>query len=438
MLTQCIKVQIAKPLDAEWKEVGPILRELSYENARVLNFCMTQYYLFGCDREAWKQKNGKYPTYKELPSPYLYPRLIALFPKISTRIIVQSDQNSKLKWRQMYKEVLCAQTASLPTFKKTYPITFHNQAFKLKKENSVYTFSILLRPKAYEKTRYIFAINGKKLEKSQKVILDRIIEGQYKHGAVQLLERKKKWFVVIPYKFENESDNQLDSSIRIGVDLGISYPAVCAITDSYKRLYLKEEGATIQSFNAQIYNRRRNILGNNKKVLDRRSGHGRKNKLQPIDKFQNRVKHFRENSNHRISKVVVNFAIENRAGVIVLENLSGINSKSLFLKGWPYFDLQTKIKYKAEREGITIQMIEPAFTSQRCSKCGYINKANRNAHKFECLGCGQTFEADYNAARNIALPDIESLIKNELKFQKALDRESEKESKPRQEIPILA
>lgn len=424
LLTQCVKVQISKPLDAEWKEVGPILRELSYENAQVLNYCITQYYLNGCDREAWKRENGKYPTYKELPSPYLYPYLTVLSPNLPSSVIIQSDQIAKLKWRQMYKEVLCMQTASLPTFKKTYPITFHNRAFKLSKERGVYTFSIQLRPRAYEKTRYTFAVNGKKLEKSQKAILNRIIEGKYKHGAVQLLERKKKWFVVIPYKFENESNNQLDPNIRVGVDLGISYPAVCAVTDSYKRLYLKEEGATIQSFNAQIYNRRRNILGNNKKVLDRRSGHGRKNKLQSIDRFQSRVKHFRESSNHRISKAVVNFAIENHADVIVLENLSGINSKSLFLKNWPYFDLQTKIKYKAEREGITVQIIEPAFTSQRCSKCGYIDKANRNAHKFECLECGQIFEADYNAARNIALLDIETLIKDELKFQKVLGKKS--------------
>lgn len=434
MLTQCVKVQIAKPIDAEWKVVGQILRDLEYKSAQALNYCMTQYYLNGCDREEWKREMGKYPTYKELPSPYLYPQLTQLFPSIPPLVLSQTEQVVKLKWKQMSKEVLCAQTASLPTFKKSHPITFHNQAFKLLGEDSTYAFSIQLCPKSYDKTRYSFALNTKKLESGQKTVLDRIVTGEYKHGAVQLLERKNKWFVVIPYSFESRENSTLDPNIRVGVDLGISHPAVCAVNNSFKRLYLKEEGATILSFNCQIYNRRRNVLGNNKKVLDRRSGHGRANKLKPIKKFRRKIEHFRETANHRISKAVVNFALDNHAGVLVLEDLSNINSKALFLKNWPYYDLQEKIRYKAKREGITVEIVKPVYTSQRCSRCGYIAKENRKGHQFKCISCGQSFEADYNAAYNLATPEIEKLIEDELKFQRVVNRTLEETPKLRQEV----
>ena len=61
------------------------------------------------------------------------------------------------------------------------------------------------------------------------------------------------------------------------------------------------------------------------------------------------------------------------------------------------------IEYKAERVGIKVKYVDPAFTSQTCSKCGYVDKENRIAQdKFECKKCGFTLNADHNAAINIA------------------------------------
>lgn len=63
------------------------------------------------------------------------------------------------------------------------------------------------------------------------------------------------------------------------------------------------------------------------------------------------------------------------------------------------------------------------YTSQRCSKCGYINKENRvSQDTFKCVKCdfGHKFyvNADYNAARNIATPGIEEIIKKQIEKQK--------------------
>jgi transposase len=44
-----------------------------------------------------------------------------------------------------------------------------------------------------------------------------------------------------------------------------------------------------------------------------------------------------------------------------------------------------------------------AYTSQRCSRCGHTERANRptQAH-FYCVSCGHTTSADTNAAINIS------------------------------------
>ena len=61
------------------------------------------------------------------------------------------------------------------------------------------------------------------------------------------------------------------------------------------------------------------------------------------------------------------------------------------------------IEYKAERVGIKVKYVDSAFTSQTCSKCGYVDKENRiTQDKFECKKCGFTLNADHNAAINIA------------------------------------
>jgi len=43
------------------------------------------------------------------------------------------------------------------------------------------------------------------------------------------------------------------------------------------------------------------------------------------------------------------------------------------------------------------------YTSQRCSVCGSTHKDNRHNEKFLCLACGNTMDADHNAAVNIEM-----------------------------------
>ena len=97
----------------------------------------------------------------------------------------------------------------------------------------------------------------------------------------------------------------------------------------------------------------------------------------------------------------------------------GIYSNYVECKGnWSYFDLQQKIKYKANEHGIKVNFKKPNYTSQRCSKCGYIHMDNRKTQaEFKCVKCGHKSNADINAARNIAILGIEQVIDEQLKEQ---------------------
>ncbi len=94
--------------------------------------------------------------------------------------------------------------------------------------------------------------------------------------------------------------------------------------------------------------------------------------------------------------------------VIKLENLSGIrNSKkhassfNYSPTSWSFYQLQQFIEYKARLQGVSVAYAGPAYTSQRCSRCGTLG--NRNGKEFSCPTCGHAGHTDANAAFNIAL-----------------------------------
>ena len=50
-----------------------------------------------------------------------------------------------------------------------------------------------------------------------------------------------------------------------------------------------------------------------------------------------------------------------------------------------------------------VEKINPAFTSQQCSACGWVDRKSRESQAvFRCTSCGYALNADVNAARNIA------------------------------------
>ncbi|MCL1474448.1 zinc ribbon domain-containing protein [Argonema antarcticum] len=42
------------------------------------------------------------------------------------------------------------------------------------------------------------------------------------------------------------------------------------------------------------------------------------------------------------------------------------------------------MEYVAVKSGQKIYRVNPQYTSQTCTKCGHIDKANRNGEKFIC------------------------------------------------------
>ena len=112
-------------------------------------------------------------------------------------------------------------------------------------------------------------------------------------------------------------------------------------------------------------------------------------------------KRFVHDQNHCISKKLAN--TDEDVSIYVLEDLSSMNMKRLkgksnktmrkWLSAWSYSDLEEKLIYKCQRNGIRVEFVDARYTSQKCSVCKTIDKASRKGNRYVCRHCGNSMHA---------------------------------------------
>lgn len=307
---------------------------------------------------------------------------------------------------------------SIVNYKKDQPLDIKSDSIALNYNDNKFFFELSMLNKAAMKE---YNINKFKFEcvvedKSTRTILERCYDDVYKISASKLMydKKKKMWKLNLSYTLENKVNNELDDNKILGVDLGVVNPIVASIYGEYGKFEIK--GNEIESFRAKTEARRTSLKKQGVYCGSGRIGHGRNTRNKPTLNIGDKISRFRDTTNFKYAKSLVDYAIKNKCSVIQIEDLSGVsNQKSedmRFLKNWSYYDLQMKITNKAAENGIKVVKIDPYCTSRRCSRCGFIDKDNRTSQSnFKCLSCGYESNADYNASQNIAIKDIDKVIK---------------------------
>ncbi len=189
----------------------------------------------------------------------------------------------------------------------------------------------------------------------------------------------------------------------IGVDKGINYLATA--TDGTRQRFF---GGGKVKHRKRHYQKTRASL-QKKKAENAQSGKSTRSVRRVLKRLSGREMRYMRDTNHVVSKRIVQFAIEQDAAVIATENLEGIRERAnecgkalrKLVNGWSFYQLQSYLSYKTEEVGIVVDIVDPRNTSRACSHCGYCNKSNRRKHDFHCKSCGYQLHSDLNAARNI-------------------------------------
>ena len=449
MTTKVVKIEIIKPINDTWDVLGRVLRDIQYQTWKLANRSIQMLWDFSNFNYSYQQRFGESLLGKGKSLPNGYKNVGSDILNECKEFTDKLNSNSKDaiikmvtdKWNADFNDIINGRK-SIANFKRDLPIELHNNQFMNSKkqlmlyvENGDYYIEINLISKQYAKelgkksTAFKLLLAVK--DNYQKAIVDRLISGEYKLGMSKITKTKKgktKWYLNLVYSFTEKKDDSLDPNKVMGIDLGVNIPAALAI---YGDKYFKEfvgDRDEIENFRKQIESRKRKLQQQSKWCGEGRIGHGIKTRIKPLEKLAGKIANFKNTKNHCWSRYIVDMAVKNKCGVIQMEDLSGIAEENTFLKNWTYYDLQQKIKYKAEEKGIKVIFINPAYTSARCSKCGHIHRSYEkkdwrpSQDQFICQVCGYKENADINAARNIATPNIEKIIKEQLEKQEREQR----------------
>ena len=290
---------------------------------------------------------------------------------------------------------------NLTSYRRTYPLITRGRDLKFRYEDNDIVIKWVNK---IEFTVITGSNNMKENTIELKHTLHKIINNEYKIKESSLMFDKNNNLILnLTFDIPDKEAHEIVPGRTLGVDLGIATPAYVCLSDN---TYIRSGFGSANDFfriRQQMKSRRRSLY---KSLSLVKGGKGRKKKLQAINSLRDKERNFAKTYNHQLSHKIVKFAKDNKCEFINLEYLTKDGFEDAILSSWSYYELQNMIEYKAEREGIKVRYVDPAYTSQTCSKCGHVDKENRPTQaKFKCVNCGLELNADHNASINIAKSD---------------------------------
>jgi putative transposase len=207
------------------------------------------------------------------------------------------------------------------------------------------------------------------------------------------------------------------AEVVVAVDAGLSE----VFTDETGNRYGTGLGRLIYEESDRILtkNRRRNKLY---QLAEKHSRAGRHQKARNIRRFnlgqKKQMAQRRRNQSEleRQINTALNQLFRQRQPTILVTEKLDLRGKARSKKMsrqvslWPRGILQERTDFKASVAGCRREQVNPAYTSQMCPYCGFVNGKNRSGDRFKCLNCWYEQVADRVAAMNLKArrtdPDI--------------------------------
>jgi IS605 OrfB family transposase len=205
--------------------------------------------------------------------------------------------------------------------------------------------------------------------------------------SVELFHREGVWYCSLSYRTLTQP--MFEPTGMVGVDRNsVGHVATLADPQTGRVLHLGFNPAPTK----KVWRQRKSNL----------QQQGKKRLLARIRRKQSRrTKH----ENHLVSKAIVNYAATHRRAIVV-ESLENVRSKTSKIRSyversqWSFYQLLQFIHYKAALLGVQVFEVNPAYSSQECSRCHSLTKP---AGKFyRCSRCGHNDHRDANAAFTLA------------------------------------
>jgi len=312
------------------------------------------------------QQQATYPILKQER-----PSLNTVHSQVLQNIAVRID----LAFKAFFRRCKQGETPGYPRFRgvnRYDSFTYPQSGFKIDSEGKLYASSI----------GHI------------KIILHRPLKGKIKTLTIRRASTGK-WYA--SFSVECEPERLPECPKQVGIDVGL------------KTFASLSEGTEIE--NPRFFRQEEQALAKVQRKhakLAKGSPERRKHR-KAVARVHERIAWRRENFTHQQSRKIVN-----SYGVICVEDLR-VNqmthnhclSKSIADASWSAFFSQ--LSCKAEEAGRVYVAVNPAYTSQDCSRCHHRQVMPLSERIYHCPCCLLSIDRDLNAALNIRAVGLHSL-----------------------------
>jgi len=242
------------------------------------------------------------------------------------------------------------------------------------------------------KDRYFHA--GKLCGGNIRTIVHRPLEGEFRFARI--IKRPSGWYLQCICLVEKNLLPHTGNAV--GIDVGVK--SITADSNGYIV-------PNPQHLKAEMKN-----LAHSQRLLSRKvkGSERRKKQIRIVARRHERIANRRKDFLHKLA----NHYIQNN-DVIVIEdlNIAGMIqnhhlARSISDASWNQF--RNLLTSKAENAGRQLIVVNPRFTSQKCSKCGEYVEKSLSIRTHVCPYCGYIDDRDVNAAKNILAIGLDEAI----------------------------
>lgn len=227
-----------------------------------------------------------------------------------------------------------------------------------------------------------------------KIVQHRPISGRVKTCTLRKTP-SGEWDVSLSCEVETRPLPETDGSV--GIDVGIENFAALDNGEMIEnpRFFKKSE--------KELAKAQRKLSKLKKGTLERRKAGKACSKIH--QKIANRRKNFCHQESRKIIDKYQNICIED----LDIKNMveGSYYAKSIMDASWNQF--RQYLTYKAEDAGRRIGLVNPAYTSQDCSKCGFREKKPISQRIHLCKNCGYTTHRDTNSGERVLALGLDGL-----------------------------
>ena len=233
-----------------------------------------------------------------------------------------------------------------------------------------------------------------------RVKVHRPLEGTIKTCCVRRTSTGK-WYVIFSCEVAATPLPATDTSV--GIDVGLEHFATLSTGETIPnpRFFRRDE--------RDLARVQRRLAQQPKPSKGEHPTPERRKAKRAVAHVHERIAHRRADFAHQQARTIVN-----AYGVIAVENLSITQmvhnhclAKSIHDAAWRQFIVA--LTYKAACAGRLVVTVNPAYTSQDCSRCGHRQRKELSERVHRCSCCDLVLDRDHNAALNILAVGLHSL-----------------------------